>query len=77
MQKLLEKHTIALVFAILLGMFMGYMDMRSVFVSTNQEVKAVNQVLARFVILAELTRKEQLLRTDEIEWVQEQRRHKK
>jgi hypothetical protein len=67
MQRLIEKHSVGLIFGVLFMMVAGYIDMRSIAGSMNENlVKVVN--------LAEITREEQLLRSDEIEWVQEMRR---
>jgi len=63
MQRLIEKHTVGLFFGVLLLMVGGYLDMRTIAGSMNDNLIMV-------VDLAKLTREEQLLRSDEIEWVQ-------
>lgn len=67
MQRLIEKHSVGLLFSVLFLMVAGYIDMRSIAGSMNDN-------LVKVVDLAEITREEQLLRSDEIEWVQEMRR---
>ena len=63
MQQLIEKHTVGLMFGVFLVMIAGYLDMRTIAGSMNSN-------LIKVVHLAEITREEQLLRSDEIEWVQ-------
>ena len=63
MQQLIEKHTVGLMFGVFLVMIAGYLDMRTIAGSMNDN-------LIKVVHLAEITREEQLLRSDEIEWVQ-------
>jgi len=63
MQQLIERHTVALFFGVLILMITGYIDMRGIAGSMNDSLKEV-------VGLAKITREEQLLRSDEIEWVQ-------
>ena len=66
MQRLIEKHSVALIFSVLGMMIVGYADMRSIAGSMNDNLKKVVQV-------AEKTRDEQLLRTDEIDYTKKLR----
>ena len=63
MQQLIERHSVSLIFVVLGIMITGYFDMRRIAGSMNDN-------LVKVVDLAEITREEQLLRSDEIEWVQ-------
>jgi len=63
MQQLIERHSVGLIFVVLGIMITGYFDMRGIAGSMNDN-------LVKVVDLAEITREEQLLRSDEIEWVQ-------
>ncbi len=67
MQQLIEKHSTGLIFGIVALMIVGYIDMRTL-------VGSMSTSLARAVVMVEETRSEQLLRTDEIEWVQHMRK---
>jgi len=67
MQRLIEKHSVGLIFGVMALIIAGYIDMRTIAGSMNEN-------LSKVVKLAEITREEQLLRSDEIEWVQEMRR---
>lgn len=66
MQRLLEKHSVGLIISIVGLMVVGYIDMRTLAGSMNDN-------LIKVVKLAELTRKEQLLRTDEIDYTNQLR----
>ena len=66
MQQLIEKHSVGLMFGVLAMVIAGYIDMRTIAGSMNEN-------LSKVVKLAEITREEQLLRSDEIEWVQDMR----
>ena len=75
MQRLIEKHSVAMIFGILTLMVIGYVDMRSLFGAMNGSISNMSISLTKAVDLADRTRKEQLLRTDEISYVQKLRDH--
>ena len=66
MQRLIEKHSVGLIFSVLFLVVAGYIDMRTIAGSMNEN-------LIKVVRLAEVTREEQLLRTDEIDYVNQLR----
>ena len=66
MQQLIEKHSVGLLFGTLALVIAGYIDIRTIAGNMSENLNKV-------VHLAEVTREEQLLRTDEIDYVNQLR----
>ena len=73
MKETIDKYSTQIVVTFIVAAVFGWVDIRIQLSAISENSKTQERLITHLTKLAEITRQEQLLRSDEIEWVQTHR----